>query len=255
MKEEGKKGQKYKKGYQQTILEQKQKEIEEKIKKEIENVREEEKKKKDLGEEEGNIASGVMERKVSKNDGDINRPTKRMAIASWVTGEGRGSFLKKIALVNSFQRVIYEKDIDPPATSNQISSGNNYKQVQSDVSSLIKDRYLIGYNVSDTLKGLLLSHPTKFIRDLSRFYLFKNGLESVPLASIIKEQLNLPIPPTNTVERAKACLQIYDKYKKEWEGQINKKVIQSAKEKKEESEVNPIIAASIADELDEDDDE
>ena len=50
-----------------------------------------------------------------------------------------------------------------------------FKQVQSEVAELIKDRILVGHALHHDLKVLFLDHPKKFIRDTSKYKPFKTA--------------------------------------------------------------------------------
>lgn len=162
--------------------------------------------------------------------------------------EGNSGWVAHVCLMNYHGNVVYASFVKPklPVTNVQFSvnglkaasilEGKELSQVQEEVAELINGRILIGYNVSQWLKLLYLSHPFRLVRDFSRYKPMYSGFQSnrVPPLSWLTEkhlQIRLPKPPHSSVLLGRAVLHMYKKFSEKWEFAVNKKRASKRKRK------------------------
>ncbi|XP_034238743.1 RNA exonuclease 4 [Thrips palmi] len=172
---------------------------------------------------------------IPKSDGE-RELTKCIAIDCEMVGvdDGRDSVLARVSLVNQHGECLYDRFVKPKekvvdyrthvsgVRPSDLKRGEEFDTVQKDVANIIKGRILVGHAIRNDLKVLMISHPAKMIRDTSRFKPFRNlnqgrtpGLKK--LASEILG-VNIQSGEHSSVEDAKATMQLYNLYQKEWEG-------------------------------------
>jgi len=93
-----------------------------------------------------------------------------------------------------------------------------FKQVQREVAAIIKNRILIGYSLVNDLQALVLSHPKQLQRDIAHCKLICPH-RPIRLKSLVKKILggDIQMGNHNSIEDARATLQIYKTIEIEWE--------------------------------------
>jgi RNA exonuclease 4 len=186
------------------------------------------------------------------NDKDGDEPkeaviTKAIAIDCEMVGvgeDGRDSILARCSLVNHHGECIYDKYVIPtdqvtdyrthvsgirPADLKKENNAIEFKQVQADVASLIKNKILVGHAIQNDLKILFLSHDKKYIRDTQKCKLFRRlapNLGGLPsLKNLAKTLLAISIQENehSSVQDAQATMKLYTTYKKDWEAEVHKR--------------------------------
>ncbi|XP_075232358.1 uncharacterized protein LOC142330813 isoform X2 [Lycorma delicatula] len=145
---------------------------------------------------------------------------------------GSISILARVSLVNSFGECIYDKYVKPTETvkdyrtfvsgirPHHLESGEDFVKVQLEVANLLKGRTLVGHAIKHDLQVLILHHPRKYIRDTTTFIKFRNEAKgTLSLKNLAHEFLNVKIQDGehDSVEDARAAMQLYMTYRKEWE--------------------------------------
>ena len=100
---------------------------------------------------------------------------------------GTDSILARVSIVNHFGHKIYDKFVAPrekvtdyrTAVSGvrpeDLQGAPEFKEVQTEVSELLKGRVLVGHAIRHDLKVLFLDHPKKMIRDTSKYKPFRTA--------------------------------------------------------------------------------
>ncbi|KAA1470632.1 ribonuclease H-like protein [Dentipellis sp. KUC8613] len=96
-----------------------------------------------------------------------------------------------------------------------------FEEVQTTVSSLMKDRILIGHAVHNDLQALLLSHPRAQLRD-TQVLARKHGQSRVKhpsLKNLVRDMLGVAIQEGehSSVIDARATMAVFRLHRKEWE--------------------------------------
>lgn len=99
--------------------------------------------------------------------------------------DGTESALGRISIVNYFGYVIYDTYVRPKEkvtdwrtpvsgiTPEHMKDAVSFEEAQSKTSEILMEKILVGHSIHKDLKVLLLSHPKKKIRDISKFNEFK----------------------------------------------------------------------------------
>lgn len=145
---------------------------------------------------------------------------------------GHVSIVARVSLVNSLGECVYDKYVKPtdPVTDyrtqfsgirpSDLENATDFHTVQSEVATMIKDRILVGHSLKNDLDVLMLKHPYRLIRDTSRFSKFQSSNKRTQsLKAITEKFLNVKIQTGehNSVEDARAAMQLYMTFRKEWE--------------------------------------
>eukprot|EP01125_Pyxidicula_operculata_P004094 TRINITY_DN1588_c0_g1_i1.p1 TRINITY_DN1588_c0_g1~~TRINITY_DN1588_c0_g1_i1.p1 ORF type:complete len:202 (+),score=21.66 TRINITY_DN1588_c0_g1_i1:27-608(+) len=128
-----------------------------------------------------------------KNDSQVNslKPksdskevTKILGLDCEMVGigpKGIDSALARVTIVNAFGNVIYDKYVQAQErvtdyrtkisgiTKDLMDGGEEFKQVQQEVSELIKDKIVVGHGLRNDFRALMLSHPMTLTRDTARY--------------------------------------------------------------------------------------
>ncbi|EDV29534.1 uncharacterized protein TRIADDRAFT_19790, partial [Trichoplax adhaerens] len=153
--------------------------------------------------------------------------------------DGKESALARVSIVNSYGETIYDKYVKPiekvtdyrtPVSgiiADNLLNAPDFATVQTEVFEIIQGRTLVGHAIKNDLKQLMLGHPKKRLRDTSTFSFFRqvNKGHTPSLRKLAKEILGLDIQigQHSSVEDARACIQLYNRFKKEWELSLQKK--------------------------------
>ncbi|XP_022193355.2 RNA exonuclease 4 isoform X2 [Nilaparvata lugens] len=172
--------------------------------------------------------------------------------------DGHVSIVARVSLVNSLGECVYDKYVKPtdPVTDYRthvsgirpadLENATDFHTVQSEVATILKDRILVGHSLKNDLDVLMLKHPYRLIRDTSRFSKFQSPTRrSLSLKAITEKFLNVKIQTDehNSVEDARAAMQLYMTFRKEWEQE--RRQSKSNKHKKRDSQQShPVTAVS-----------
>lgn len=155
--------------------------------------------------------------------------------------DGKQSVLARVSLVNQYGECVYDKFVKTKeevadyrtkvsgVRPDDLKHGTEFEIVQKEVAAILKDKILVGHALRNDLKVLMLNHHPRMIRDTSRFKPFRkvvNG-RTPALKKLASEILGVAIQSGehSSVEDAKAAMQLYNLYQKEWEGhRLQKKV-------------------------------
>jgi RNA exonuclease 4 len=173
------------------------------------------------------------------------KKTKVIAIDCEMVGidTGKDSMLARVSLVNKYGNCIYDKYVLPSepvvdyrthvsgVRPKDLHNGESFETVQKEVAEILQGRILVGHALRNDLKVLFLSHPRKAIRDTSRYRLFRkftNG-RTPSLRKLAEELLGVKIQQGehDSVVDAKAAMQLYLLYRKEWEKELHSKCSRS----------------------------
>ena len=114
--------------------------------------------------------------------------TKALAMDCEMVGVnhgGKDSILARASIVNQFGHCLYDKFVKPTdkvtdyrtkvsgIRPQDIKDGEDFKEVQKEISDMLKGRILVGHSIKHDLKVLYLDHPKKMIRDTSSYKPFR----------------------------------------------------------------------------------
>jgi RNA exonuclease 4 len=181
------------------------------------------------------------DRHVNKVLIDSKERTKVIAMDCEMVGidNGKESMLARVSLVNKHGRCIYDKYVLPsePVVDyrthvsgirpKDLHNGETFETVQKEVADILHGRILVGHALRNDMKVLFLSHPRKYMRDTSRYKLFRkftNG-RTPSLRKLAEEILGVKIQQGehDSVVDAKTAMQLYLMYRKEWENSLHSK--------------------------------
>lgn len=175
--------------------------------------------------------------KPASNFGPVVKPvrlTKQIAMDCEMVGdEDDGDMLARVSIVNNLGECIYDKYVKPtlPVANyrtwvsgirpQDLQNGESLETVQKEVADIIKGRILVGHAIRNDLKVLFLSHPHRLIRDTQRYKPIKTLMNSKrpSLKKLASHVLGIEIQggEHSSVEDAKATMQLYQLYQKQWE--------------------------------------
>lgn len=177
------------------------------------------------------------EKKVEANTG----LTKVVAIDCEMVGIGDGtdSMIARVSIVNRHGFCVYDKYVKPteqvkdyrtPVSGIQphhLETGHDFKVVQKEVAEILRSRILVGHALHNDLAVLFLSHPKRFQRDTSRYKVFRKVTKgnTPSLKKLASELLGLDIQSAehDSIEDARAAMQLYQLFRKKWENDIRTK--------------------------------
>ncbi|KAJ3196198.1 3'-5' exonuclease [Irineochytrium annulatum] len=203
------------------------------------------------------MRNGETSKVVNKaaTDGRISESAKRkigkfIALDCEMVGVGPNgidSALARISVVNFHGSVVMDSYVVPELpvmdyrthvsgiTAKLVDPRNGarpFKEVQREVSELLKDRILVGHALRNDLTCLYLTHPKKLIRDTSRYKPFRQLSKgrSPALKNLARDLLGLEIQTGehSSVEDARVAMLLYKKVetnsawqaRKEWEAAL-----------------------------------
>lgn len=161
--------------------------------------------------------------------------TKQIAMDCEMVGIGDGteSMIARVSIVNRHGVCVYDKYVKPreaivdyrTAVSGirpeQVRNGEEFSVVQKEVADILKGRILVGHALKHDLKVLYLSHPRKYWRDTSRYKPFRQITKgNTPSLKKLAQELlgrEIQVGEHNSVEDARAAMQLYMLYKSKWE--------------------------------------
>lgn len=181
-------------------------------------------------------------------------PTKVLGLDCEMVGVGPGgieSALARVAIINSYGNVIYDKYCQPlekvtdyrtrysGIKSKHLENAPPFKQVQGEVATIIKNRIVVGHELKHDFQALMLTHPFAQTRDTARYRpIQKSAGQPFSLKYLTKQILSIEIQtgPHDPTEDARAALALYKHLHKDWEATVKKKKISKKEEVKTETE-------------------
>lgn len=172
-----------------------------------------------------------------KNKQDNNTLTKQIAIDCEMVGIGDGteSMIARVSIVNKYGDCVYDKYVKPrepvvdyrtPVSGirpEQLINGDDFNVVQKEVAEILRGRLLVGHALKHDLDVLYLSHPRRYLRDTSTYKPFRqlSKGKTPSLKKLTYELLGREIQAGehNSVEDARAAMQLYMLYKNKWESE------------------------------------
>jgi len=147
--------------------------------------------------------------------------------------DGAESSLARVSLVNFYgavqldefvrqrERVVDYRTQYSGVRESDMIKAKPFKEVQTQVAELLKDRILIGHAVFNDLKALLLSHPRPQTRD-TQYYAGKFKVtpsKYVALRNLVMQEVGVAIQSGehSSVTDARATMAVYRLHRKEWE--------------------------------------
>lgn len=151
--------------------------------------------------------------------------------------EGLASELARVSIVNFHGHTVYDQYVKPREKvtdwrtfvsgirPSDMKNAISFKQAQTEVAHLLKDKILVGHAIHHDLEALYLTHPKRSIRDTSKHTPFKQKYSKGKTPSLKKlsaEILGIDIQggEHSSVEDAKATMLIYKSDKKNFEKQL-----------------------------------
>lgn len=169
------------------------------------------------------------------DDENKKKLTKHVAMDCEMVGIGDGteSMVARVSIVNHHGFCVYDKYVKPrePVQDyrtkvsgirpDDLQNGEEFEIVQKEVAEILTNRILVGHALKHDLDVLYLSHPRKYLRDTSRYKIFRRlCLGNTPsLKKLTCELLGREIQTGehNSIEDAKAAMQLYMLYRNKWE--------------------------------------
>ncbi|XP_039759224.1 RNA exonuclease 4-like [Pararge aegeria] len=156
----------------------------------------------------------------------------KYAIDCEMVASGNRSILARVSVVNEYGGVILDEYAKPtaPVTDyrscvsgvkrRDLENASDFSAVQRKVLALINGSILIGHSLHFDLDALQLTHPEHNRRDLAKYEPFKrlNNGQPPSLQFLAKRYLgrNIQVDKHDSVEDAKACMDIYRQVSSQW---------------------------------------
>lgn len=171
-----------------------------------------------------------------------NKLTGALAIDCEMVGigpNGQGHMLARVSIVNELGKVIIDKYVKPtedvidyrtPVSGirpKDIECGEEFRLVQSQVASIIRNRILVGHALKNDFDVLHLNHPKHLIRDTSRYNHLKKMFgqsRNMSLKNLALQILDKTIQTSehDSVEDAWTAMEVYKKFKHAWERDVKR---------------------------------
>ncbi|XP_046968818.1 RNA exonuclease 4-like [Vanessa cardui] len=156
--------------------------------------------------------------------------TNALAIDCEMVESYNKSLLARVSIVNQHGSTILDEYVKPSSTVTDyrflvnkkwnIDNGQDFSYVKNKVANLLQGRILVGHSIHFDLEVLQLSHPESKRRDLAKYNRLQKNGQPVALKTLAKNYLGRDIQESaehDSVEDAKACMDIYLKLAHEWE--------------------------------------
>ncbi|KAJ8682281.1 hypothetical protein QAD02_018073 [Eretmocerus hayati] len=154
-------------------------------------------------------------------------------------GDGQESMIARVSIVNQNGFCVYDKYVKPTepvvdyrtAVSGirpqHLQNGHDFTEVQREVAEILRGRILVGHALHNDLAVLFLNHPRRLQRDTSRYKLFRKVTKGATpsLKKLSSELLGVDIQSGehDSIEDAKATMQLYQLFKKKWECDVRER--------------------------------
>lgn len=145
---------------------------------------------------------------------------------------GYQSILARVSIVNSNEECVYDTFVKPMlkitdyrtkysgVTIESLKNAPTFKEVQLKVYEMTKGRILVGHDIKNDLKALLLTHPKYLIRDTSTFKPLVKLRGIKPSLKFLAQKLltkSIQSGEHSSIEDARATMQIFKIIKSDWE--------------------------------------
>jgi RNA exonuclease 4 len=191
------------------------------------------------------IASSPPDTLLNQGLHPTHKPGKYLAIDCEMVGSGPldDNILARVSIVNFHGEQIYDSFVQP-VKGVQVTdyrtfvsgirphhlhpdTARPFAQVQKEVAALLNGKILIGHAIKNDLNVLLLSHPSRDIRDTARHAKFRqSSMGRAPaLRKLAKEFLGTDIQggEHSSVEDARATMQLFKLEKDAFEKEVKQK--------------------------------
>ena len=167
--------------------------------------------------------------------------TKHLAIDCEMVGvgnNGKEHMLARCSIVNTKCEVIYDRFVKPRESvtdyrykitgikPEDIDNGEEFEIVQKEISEITKGKVLVGHTLKCDLKVLFLDHPKYDTREISQFKPLKEKTKSYrPSLRLMSEILldkTIQDGHHDSIQDAKATMQLYLLVKKNWERSLER---------------------------------
>ena len=154
--------------------------------------------------------------------------TKALAMDCEMVGVnhgGKDSILARASIVNQFGHCLYDKFVKPTdkvtdyrtkvsgIRPQDIKDGEDFKEVQKEISDMLKGRILVGHSVHHDLKVLHIYRPKEMIRDTSSYKTFRVsfGNRTPSLKNLTAKMLGVTVQEGehSSVQDAQATMRLY----------------------------------------------
>jgi len=168
---------------------------------------------------------------------------------------GTDSILARVSIVNHFGHMVYDKFVAPrekvtdyrTAVSGvrpeDLQGAPQFKDVQVEVSDLLKGRILVGHAIKHDLKVLFLDHPKKMIRDTSKYKPFRAafGGRTPSLKNLSERFLGVAVQTGehSSVQDSQAAVRLYTMFRKEWEAAREAKQVKNNNSRRSAAKPKP----------------
>lgn len=159
-----------------------------------------------------------------------------LAISILILDGANMSLLGRVSIIDTNENCIYDKYIRPASLGNietwldndiynQLKQGQPYEDAKREILGIINNKVLAGYCLNTTFRLLGIKKQWWQVRDASLFSRFQGFNQlTLPLSHILTQGLNMSLVNNyDTVKTARALLQLYKKFKDEWDEEIKRK--------------------------------
>jgi len=165
-----------------------------------------------------------------------------------VGNEKHESMLARVCVINELGDVLYDKYVKPTGKVSSYRTRYSgilphhlssfravpFSEAQSRVAELLKGNIVVGHGLKNDFDALKITHPLSLIRDTSKYPRFQSASgQARKLKLVTLELLSIPIQEGkkghDPAIDAKAAMDLYLKYKEEWERHIFEKKASHAK--------------------------
>lgn len=149
----------------------------------------------------------------------------------------RRLMLARVSIVDSNSNTIYDSYVKPtkyvedyctPVSGirpENINNGELFTEVRECVSRLLKGKILVGHTLSSDLCVLKIQHPQDMIREIRTYSQFqivtKGQIPGLKLLASHFLNINIQQNEHDSVEDAKAAMQLYMLVREDWEKSIS----------------------------------
>ena len=122
-------------------------------------------------------------------------------------------------------------------TAEKLRNAPSIKTVRKQVWELLNGKILVGHNLNSDMDALKLYFPRKMIRDTAKYKLFQKGWKTPSLKSLAFKHLNKTIQngEHSSIVDAFTAVQLYLRYRREWEQGISKGQVVTNKSKRKKA--------------------
>ncbi|RIA83120.1 hypothetical protein C1645_834293 [Glomus cerebriforme] len=149
--------------------------------------------------------------------------------------KGKYSSLARVSIVNYYGEVLLDKFVKPTReitdyrtkfsgiTPELLANANEFKKVQKEVESIMKDHIVVGQSIYFDFKALRTRHPEHLIRDTSQYNMILGAETEKGVTPSLKKlakdvlRINIQEGEHDSIEDARASMILYRHRQAEWE--------------------------------------